>query len=1203
MTAPGAPQVREADDPSDPVAELYFEFVEQLMAGRQPDLQACLAKARDGSNGRSTVARASVEAAYAMALELVDTRAPARPMLDEYEIERDLGRGSMGQVFLARQVKLDRMVALKVLPPGAALSKRSRQRFLDEAQALAKLKHDNVVAVHDVIQQDGVLAYAMEWVEGMSVRAALDCLRDDDRGASQDSTRAAVSAQLATMVGVSGESIDRQDSLRYFAQLGVTIGRALHVVHEAGLVHRDVKPSNILIRRDGTPLLADFGLARGIDSDLTMTGTFVGTPIYAPIEQLQPTPDAEVDRRADVYALCVTLYEAVAGVSPFEASTTSAVLERVEAGSVPRLRKVARHAPRDLETILAKGMARDRTDRYATAQDLADDLERLLLLQPIHARPAGPVRRLQGVVRRNRRSITAAALGAVLVAVALLPLLLGTDAAAGAAAAKARSRDLLRQARVQLLSPEHWHRVWRVSSLGQPIAGSSLDELRAAGDAYREALRAWPNSPGARLEGATVEVVMGLLSGQSVGSFAAHLAQLPAASQQLVHRLQRQLVRSPTSPGLDSELDLTAVAENERVNIGLIAYLIGDYRLCESAWVTLDPLHPDSAFCNAALSILYKIDGWPARAYPRLFQALTSYPEADFLFVELADVALRMGDVELAAQWLRRSQHKDDYRHRAVFAQLAYARGRVEVAFAELARLRVAAPDLPTALHLEARIALAAGNAEQALERFRNLVTRWPTAAVYRLDLARLALRSNRPRVYLGQVRHVLGEDFGRQRSPGTVRDLLEILRIGGLRQLYRQGLRRTGSRGNRMGVPPLDQALVRRFERLGPELFMMLLEVQGRFDRSRLSLGVPANGTAATAAARYLSALVRGIGHAPPGLVTALDWRSGLALRTGAELAAIHWPWVTEVLLPRVLPVRTGDTKATTAGRGWRRRRVATGPPPHTDHVMASTHEGVLLFGGSTGRGALRGETWRWDGTQWTRLTGQDPAARMRHAAAYDRQRRRVVMFGGSTSSVVGFFKDTWEFDGTTWHRLDLPVHPSARNDHAMTYDPLRQRVVLVGGRDASGLRDDAWVFDGTTWQELEFANRPPARRDHCLGWDPLRRGVVVAGGFAAREHLRDTWVLGDAGWSCIGDSLPAPAGAAMAYSPAHDRLIRFGGNENGGRRVLVLDRDGWRESPEDDLPQARSGHAMVHDFARNCVVLFGGWLTGPLADHWEYR
>jgi tetratricopeptide (TPR) repeat protein len=194
--------------------------------------------------------------------------------------------------------------------------------------------------------------------------------------------------------------------------VGRAIAGALSAVHQEGLLHRDVKPSNILIRQDGVPLLTDFGLARDQHATLvTQDGQFLGTPAYASPEQLRG--EAALDARSDVYSLGATLYHALALRVPFEGPNTSAILNGIEAGRVTPLRKLDRRVPRDLETIIAKAMDAVPARRYASAAELAEDLERLLSLRPIRARRAGVIGRGWRFARRNRALVTGAAIALV----------------------------------------------------------------------------------------------------------------------------------------------------------------------------------------------------------------------------------------------------------------------------------------------------------------------------------------------------------------------------------------------------------------------------------------------------------------------------------------------------------------------------------------------------------------------------------------------------------------------------------------------------------------------------------------------------------------------------------------------------------------------------------------------------------------------
>ncbi|MCW8141818.1 MAG: serine/threonine protein kinase, partial [Planctomycetota bacterium] len=247
-----------------------------------------------------------------------------------YRVLRELGRGGMGVVYLAESLALRRQVALKVLTPGGDVE--AVERFQLEARAVARLRHPHVVGVHEVGRDGPRWFLAMDLVDGESLRARV---QRDGPLAPEDAAR-----------------------------LLEPIARALHHAHGAGLLHRDVKPHNVLVARDGTPLLADFGLAKDVGADgVTVTGEVMGTPAYMAPEQA--TADhARVDRRADVYALGATLYEALTGRPPFVGGSAINVLRQVvEDPPVPpsRLRP---GLPRDLETICLTCLEKAPGARY-----------------------------------------------------------------------------------------------------------------------------------------------------------------------------------------------------------------------------------------------------------------------------------------------------------------------------------------------------------------------------------------------------------------------------------------------------------------------------------------------------------------------------------------------------------------------------------------------------------------------------------------------------------------------------------------------------------------------------------------------------------------------------------------------------------------------------------------------------------------------
>jgi WD40 repeat protein len=278
-----------------------------------------------------------------------------RPGIPGYELLEELGRGGMGVVYKARDVVLNRPVALKMILAGAYASERERARFRVEAEAVARLRHPNVVQIYDVGEEDGRPYLALEFAEGGS---------------------------LADLLNGTPQPADPT------AALVEVLARAVHAAHRAGVVHRDLKPANILLTEDGTPKVTDFGLAKQADQDSarTGTGTIVGTPSYMAPEQAAGQP-AAVGPAADVYALGAILYEALTGQPPFKAATALETLEQVRTHEVAPPRRLRPQVPRDLETICLKCLQKDPRHRYASAAALADDLHAYLERRPIQARP------------------------------------------------------------------------------------------------------------------------------------------------------------------------------------------------------------------------------------------------------------------------------------------------------------------------------------------------------------------------------------------------------------------------------------------------------------------------------------------------------------------------------------------------------------------------------------------------------------------------------------------------------------------------------------------------------------------------------------------------------------------------------------------------------------------------------------------------
>jgi WD40 repeat protein len=289
----------------------------------------------------------------------------------DYEILGELGRGGMGVVYRARQVSLNRVVALKLIAAGQLAAPSEVRRFRTEAEAAARLDHPNIVSIYEVGQHEGRHFFSMKLVEGRPLSNRLPELR----------------AQL---------------SHRQLALLLARIARAVHYAHQRGVLHRDLKPSNILVDESGDPHLTDFGLAKMLadGSDLTHSQAIIGTPNYLSPEMAAGRAK-EVTTAADVFSLGAILYEMLAGQPPFAAENVAATLNLVLTGEPRQLRTQNPSVPLDLETISLKCLAREPSHRFDTALELAEDLERFARGEPILSRPVTPVERAWRWARRR----------------------------------------------------------------------------------------------------------------------------------------------------------------------------------------------------------------------------------------------------------------------------------------------------------------------------------------------------------------------------------------------------------------------------------------------------------------------------------------------------------------------------------------------------------------------------------------------------------------------------------------------------------------------------------------------------------------------------------------------------------------------------------------------------------------------------------
>jgi WD40 repeat protein len=372
--------------------EVLAAYLEAERAGQAPERAVLLARHPDLAAGLQSFFadrdhfqhRAGPPAAAAVTLAPREAAACSPPgthvrYFGDYELQGEIARGGMGVVYRARQVSLNRLVALKMILAGHLASVVEVQRFRTEAEAAASLDHPNIVPIYEVGEYEGQHYFSMKLIhQEAAVRGPKSATTNDQRQA---------------------------------VRLVATVARAVHYAHQRGIIHRDLKPANILIDGQGQPHVTDFGLAKRVagDSNLSQSGAIVGTPAYMAPEQAAGKKG--LTTAADVYSLGAILYELLAGTPPFVGATPlDVVLQVLEKEPTP-LRQIQPGIHRDLETICLKCLQKDPQKRYGTAEELADDLQRFQTGEPIRARPAGLAERSVKWVRR--RPLVAALLAAV----------------------------------------------------------------------------------------------------------------------------------------------------------------------------------------------------------------------------------------------------------------------------------------------------------------------------------------------------------------------------------------------------------------------------------------------------------------------------------------------------------------------------------------------------------------------------------------------------------------------------------------------------------------------------------------------------------------------------------------------------------------------------------------------------------------------
>jgi WD40 repeat protein/tRNA A-37 threonylcarbamoyl transferase component Bud32 len=371
--------------------------------------------------------------------------------IGDYELIEQIGEGGMGVIFKARQRSLDRLVALKLIRASALAQAGDIVRFQTEAAVPARLRHPNIVAIYDVGEHQGQPFYSMELVPGCSLAEAL---REGPFAAKR-------AARLVHSVAI-----------------------AMHFAHQHGVVHRDLKPSNILLDVDGKPRVADFGLAKILHagSELTLSGAILGSPQYMPPEQARGN-SSTTGVRSDVYSLGAILYELLTGWPPFRAATPLETLQLVlEQDPIPP-RALNPSLPRDLESICLKCLTKEPSGRYYDAQQLADELGRFELGQPIHARPVSPVERAWRWCRREPVLTMLLAILAAAPAI-IIPMLVATSMRVSSEHASDRANlyaaDIAQAS--HSLNESNYDLAWRSLDRYRPAALTSKQKFQTTAD-------------------------------------------------------------------------------------------------------------------------------------------------------------------------------------------------------------------------------------------------------------------------------------------------------------------------------------------------------------------------------------------------------------------------------------------------------------------------------------------------------------------------------------------------------------------------------------------------------------------------------------------------------------------------------------------------------------------------------------------------